>query len=199
MRHIAKDVCGRGHEAQSRFAELMSEREPLSVQRWTALHVLELCSLGPDVEARAIQAIERAAAMDVNEALNDRVWLRRWRASQGSRTEFVLVLCLLPVDYHEANLSPVDLLRAGRFASNEPATATEIEACLRSAPDLVDAWEQYSDDQRCSPAWFVTQRPDGQFGIGRSPSGEREWFADRVQAVSEFAARSLRDLFEHAA
>jgi hypothetical protein len=198
MREIAMDVCGRSAEAPAYFAELLSEHEPGYVRRWAAFHVLEMCQVDDALEVQAIRAVEEGKSGDSLEAVGEEVWLRRWRASRGTREQAVAALCRFPVDYRASQtLSPVDLVRASRYKALQPSLSVdELEACLHSSPELADAWLLYSEDQRCSPAWFVAERSPSQYEVGCYPDGQSVWFTDRLRAVAEYALRQLRAIGE---
>lgn len=198
MRQIAMTLCGGSTEAAAGFAELLSENEPGYVRRWAAFHLLEMCEVDDAREVQAIRAIEEGKSADSFEAVGEDVCLRRLRASRGTREQAVAALCQFPVDVRASQtLSPVDLLRASRYKALQPSPSVdELEACLRSTPELADAWLLYSDDQRCSPAWFVAERSRDKYEVGRHPDGQSQWFADRLRAVAEYAVRQLRAIGE---
>jgi hypothetical protein len=53
----------------------------------------------------------------------------------------------------------VDLIREIGYAEHA-AQITEglLDEYIRAHPDLLDIWVQYSEDQRCSPAWVLSGR-----------------------------------------
>jgi hypothetical protein len=55
----------------------------------------------------------------------------------------------------------VELVRASGWCEHpELVTEAAVESVLRSSPDLIRAWIGYSEDQRCSPAWFLVAPSD---------------------------------------
>lgn len=194
MRQVALKLCGGSAEAVASFAELLFEGEPGYVRRWAALHLLELCQVDSALEVKAVRAAEEGRLPDSFETVGEDVCLRRLRASRRTREQAVAALSQFPVDFRASQtLSPVDLVRASRYKLLQPGLSVdEVEACLRSMPELADAWLLYSDDQRCSPAWFVAERSGEKYEVGRHPDGHSQWFTDRLRAVAEYAVRELR-------
>lgn len=190
MRAVAEELSERGRDAQEAFAGLLSDREPLPTQRWAAFHVLEMCSLSVDVEANALRVIEDSS-IDSIERASDRAWLRCWRASRGSRGDVVRELCRFPENWRSGEWSMLDLLRVTGYEPTMKLTATEVKKHLRDEPALVQEWLGYSQDQRCTPAWYIMECSPGRFEVGQVPSGEQLWFTDPVEAVAEFAVRTL--------
>jgi hypothetical protein len=194
MRSIAKDICRRGPEEQKVFAGLLSEREPLHARRWAAFHILELCSLSAEVEAHAVSVIESVSLPRSADWVGDQVWLRRWRASRGSRAEIVAELCRIPADFRLGKWSMVDLLRSTGRQSWQNLTAAEVSECFHKEPELVDVWFGYSHDER---VWLLTEISPKLFELRQFPSGDPLWFTDRVAAIAEFAVRVIRSIGEH--
>lgn len=84
--------------------------------------------------------------------------------------DVVTAVCRMPIDFHERrDISMADLI----WEIEYPRFATEItedvlEEHVRAHPDLLGVWVQYSEDQRCSPAWML----GGRDSVG-DPT--REW------------------------
>jgi len=78
----------------------------------------------------------------------------------------------------------------------------DVAAYLRAHPGLVQLWANYSEDQRCTPAWYLA-RPgrglDGTEGwrVGFYTSSNRSperVFPDEFSACAFFIARYLEQL-----
>lgn len=69
-------------------------------------------------------------------------------------------LCRIPIAFHErGDVSVIQLLAEAGYVVNPHAVTTEaIENYLRAHPELVDAWLGYSEDQRCSPTYYLDIR-----------------------------------------
>jgi hypothetical protein len=100
----------------------------------------------------------------------------------------------------------VDLLReTGYFLEDRSLKRSDIEQFLRANPDLIEDWLLESEDQRCSPAWFISEstnsagKPVWEVGyIGRSGTLEfREKYNDLFRACSYFVARYIERLAEN--
>jgi len=113
-------------------------------------------------------------------------------------------LCRLPVAFKaHGNISMSALLReSGYTKTDSQVSEQDIEACLRDDPSLVGAWLAYSEDQRCSPAWYLA-RPgaglDGREGwrVGDSDSGRRlpeRAFPNEFAACAFFVSRFIDGL-----
>ena len=85
MRELASNLGRSGPAAVTAFARLLEEREA-RIDVWAAHHLLELMTVGPKIETRALAIIEREVAGDSVAAVGNRVWLERWRAQRGCST-----------------------------------------------------------------------------------------------------------------
>ena|SRR6058998_3221846 len=57
--------------------------------------------------------------------------------------------------------------QSGYGADGSSISEEALESYLREHPDLVRTWVEYSEDQRCSPAWYLVAPGaglDGQTG-----------------------------------
>jgi hypothetical protein len=114
-------------------------------------------------------------------------------------------VCQMPVAFQErGNISMIDLIReSGYLRDYQNVTEAAIDAFLRRHPELTSHWIQYSQDQRCSPAWYLVGprdgHPDLRWTVGRHPSSpKKEWsFPDHIAACAFFIkqeAESLRSM-----
>jgi hypothetical protein len=72
--------------------------------------------------------------------------------------EFIVgKLCRIPIDFGDRqDISVVDLLGESGYCLIPDAITTEaIETHLRAHPALVESWLSYSENQRCSPSYFL--------------------------------------------
>lgn len=117
----------------------------------------------------------------------------------------ILALCQFPVDYRDEtlNLSPRQLVaRSGYPSVATKVTVDRIAEFLATRPDLVDAWFVWSEDQRWSPSWWVSEDAKGEFRVGYfdpDATGEPQLlvFHDRVRACAEFALRIIASIDDH--
>ncbi|MEM1368396.1 MAG: hypothetical protein AAGG02_10330 [Cyanobacteria bacterium P01_H01_bin.15] len=199
MRSVAVEVLDRGPEGLVAFLEFLRPGQPPAIRQWAAFHVLGLSEVDSPTESLALGAIEQEATGDPRDKASKQIWLRNWRASRNSRDVLVMAICRLPIDIRMSNLSPVELHRAAGYPSRHTAiSSTEIEHCLRDAPELVDAWLSYSADQRTGNGWYVTTSECGRFRWGRLETGESELFTDGVVAVAKYAALKIQKIGEYA-
>jgi hypothetical protein len=70
----------------------------------------------------------------------------------------VHAVCQMPIAFRaRGNLSMVDLIEeSGYSALADDITELVLEKHLRQYPELVPVWVQYSEDQRCSPAFGIS-------------------------------------------
>ena len=99
-------------------------------------------------------------------------------------------LCRLPLDFRRGNKSIVDLAaEAGYFDNRGALVRSDLSLFLSRHQDLIPAWVQYSEDQRCSPAWYLLER-EGSYIVGLDPDQELS-FPSSVEAFAEFILRLL--------
>jgi hypothetical protein len=93
---------------------------------------------------------------------------------------------------------------AGYDLSNPNVSNGDITSHLRKNPDLVRIWVQYSEDQRSSPAWYLSGPGEGRerlqtwsvgyyCGDGGAPEVQ---FEDEFEACAFFIMRNLEQLAE---
>ena len=114
-------------------------------------------------------------------------------------------LCTMPTRFHErGDISMIGLLReTGYNGPQSGVSEQDIEKHLRQHPDLVRVWTNYSEDQRCSPAWYLAQP-------GTSSDSAEGWrvgyyahdsrlpetlFPDEFVACAFYIAREVETLF----
>ena len=107
----------------------------------------------------------------------------------------ISALCQFPLDYRDKtlNLSPRQLIaRSGYPSVATQVTVERMAEFLATRPDLVDVWFRWSEDQRWSPAWWMSEQAPGEFRVGYyDPQAAAEpeplVFQNRVRACAEFA------------
>jgi hypothetical protein len=71
----------------------------------------------------------------------------------------VYAVCRMPIEFHRRNISMVGLIdETGYVSLAGEITQAVLEEHLRQHPELVAVWVQYSEDQRCSPAYGLGGR-----------------------------------------
>jgi hypothetical protein len=118
--------------------------------------------------------------------------------------EVVEALCRLAVDHHRLGLSPVQLLKDSDYLK-APGRLSEadVEPILRRDPELVASWQRYSEDQRCSPSWYLMEPGyavgQNEWRVGHLDRAyrKREWsFDDQYKACAFFVVRFVERLVE---
>jgi hypothetical protein len=117
----------------------------------------------------------------------------------------IAALCRFPVEYRDEslNLSPRQLVaRSGYRSVAAQVTVDRIAEFLAPRPDLVDAWFQWSEDQRWSPAWWISEHASGEFRVGYyDPNAAHQpdplVFDNKERACAEFALRVIVSIDEH--
>jgi len=98
----------------------------------------------------------------------------------------------LPVDFHQIKtMSVVDLIsRRGYMSAVSLPNRVDIAAYLGTKPELIDAWQAYSDDQRVDRGWVLRQSTSG-FSVYQHPVGQVLHFTDKCDASAEFILRYI--------
>jgi hypothetical protein len=118
--------------------------------------------------------------------------------------EVVEALCRLAVDHHRLGQSPVQLLKDSDYLK-APGRLSEadVEPILRRDPELVASWQRYSEDQRCSPSWYLMEPGyavgQNEWRVGHLDRAyrKREWsFDDQYKACAFFVVRFVERLVE---
>jgi hypothetical protein len=119
-------------------------------------------------------------------------------ASSMRIDEVVTAVCRLPIDFRSSrDESPVSLVnRSGYLAVRGEITIARLLACLATQPDWVDAWFAYSEDQRCTPCWFLGETASGYEValIGGAEPHESTMFDDLLEACATYVHRELESL-----
>jgi hypothetical protein len=115
-------------------------------------------------------------------------------------------LCGLPSEFRtRGNVSMIDLIRdSGYLEIANRVFESDIEEYLREHADLVDVWQVYSEDQRCTPTCYLASasfagRPGdsgwrvGYYSMLPAERVERD-FQDGYSACAYFVKRFAEDL-----
>ena len=83
-------------------------------------------------------------------------------------TSVIRRLCEMPEEFCRRNVSMFALWREIAPELPVPIEEAQIETYLRAHPDLADKWIGHSDDQRCTPAWYLKQpvASESAWGVG---------------------------------
>jgi hypothetical protein len=117
-------------------------------------------------------------------------------------------LCHLPIDFHEGNRSPRELVRSsGLVNSPQILTREAVLEVLRRQPALIDKWQAWSDDKRTDGWGFQSaEKPYRVFDLsvfGRRLNrhtlipekiviNDSLDFSDRAEACAEFIVREIQ-------
>jgi len=116
------------------------------------------------------------------------------------RREIIERIARMPIAFHARDVSIFRLFEeiGGSDATKEISTA-ELAAVLQDDAGAVDSWVQYSEDQRCSEAWYVIQCPDSlRWEVGfYPPKHESAFFDNPVDACALFIHHLLDQLAEY--
>jgi hypothetical protein len=99
----------------------------------------------------------------------------------------IRTICNLPIDFRSGSKSAYDLIRTSGIGFRS-LTTTEVLPVLQSNPSLIDEWMLWSEDQRCTPAYYFRQESD-EYSVGRLPEQEQVKFDDRFSACADFIVK----------
>jgi hypothetical protein len=98
-------------------------------------------------------------------------------------------ICNLPADFRDGEKSAHDLIREAGIDVRS-LTTDSIAAILKTKPELVTEWLQWSEDKRSSPGYYFLS--DGQRHIvGYYPGDEQVEFADPIAACADFVVKEV--------
>ncbi len=98
-------------------------------------------------------------------------------------------VCNLPVYFRAGDQSAYDLVRASGIG-HRTLTIESVVPILRLNPHLVDDWMRWSDDQRCTPAYYILEE-NGKYVVARLPGETRIEFDDRFTACADFIVKAV--------
>lgn len=124
--------------------------------------------------------------------------------TESDLEDLITALCRIPEDFkRRGNVSAIELVDASGYLDHRGEVTVEIlHERFASNPELIDAWEAWSDDNRSSPAWFVRERGAHNFEVGRMDRRGKittlYTFDDRALACAEYVRREIDQLADHA-
>jgi len=98
-------------------------------------------------------------------------------------------ICNLPIDFRSGDKSAYDLVRKSGIGFRS-LTTVEVLPVLQSNPSLINEWMSWSEDQRCTPAYYFREDADGYI-VGRLPEQEQVEFDDRFSACADFIVKAV--------
>jgi hypothetical protein len=98
-------------------------------------------------------------------------------------------ICNLPRDFRTGDSSAYELVRASGIKQRK-LTIESVLPVLRSNPTLVEDWVVWSEDQRCTPAYYFLEE-NGQYVVGRHPDESQVEFDDRFVACADFIVKAV--------
>lgn len=121
---------------------------------------------------------------------------RRSVPAERSIADVVLLVCRLPVDFHaDGTVSATELVRRSGYAQlRSHVSAARLAACLGEHPEWVDAWFNWSEDNRSTPSWFIAEVAPGRFEVAfydGLQAGQAEVYGDRTHAAVAFIKHYL--------
>lgn len=128
----------------------------------------------------------------------------------GVSGEIVERVCEMPAIYKSlGNVSMTELLaKSGYLSSPRSLTKRRIKRFLTGHTEYLDAWLIYSEDQRCFPAWFLSEPGSysvsdqrwavGYIGVDCQVSLKKR-FRDQVSATAYFIQIEVQNLAKYLA
>ena len=107
-------------------------------------------------------------------------------------------VCRFPLDIRQAGISPNQWLRKINLPAHRGCISSDaILSCLRAEPELVEHWLLWSEDKRCSPAWYFHEAGDHYVvGYYDGEKSENEHITDRFLACAQFVVHDMEDLLK---
>lgn len=116
--------------------------------------------------------------------------------------ETLLKVCSMPNAFTTSlNKSMVQLLKESGYLGHEnEVTKDEIMEFLKTHPDFIESWKEYSEDKRCSSGWYLLHEDSiwtvGYFGVGGKAKEQR--YTSGFEACAVFILKELEQLAESA-
>ena len=93
------------------------------------------------------------------------------------------------MDVRAGEKSASELVRSSGIGFRTLATS-EVLPVLQSNPALIDDWAMWSEDQRCTPAYYFQEQGDS-YVVGRMPEQEQVEFDNRFVACADFIVKAV--------
>ncbi len=103
-------------------------------------------------------------------------------------------ICHLPRRFRESGISAYKLV-CETGINPDSLDVHSVSSVLSSEPELIDDWLGWSEDQRCSPAYYFIKE-ESRYVVGLYPGSERVEFSDRIAACADFIVKHLRGYAE---
>ncbi len=104
----------------------------------------------------------------------------------------------IPRDFLRGNLSPYELVRkSGYFKLHDKIQEAEIIELLKQYPKVIEDWLQWSDDKRCSSAWYFNKGDDNKYFVAHHPEGDKDqeiWTEDGFKACAGYIKREIESI-----
>jgi hypothetical protein len=115
---------------------------------------------------------------------------------------FISTICSMPNDFiASGNKSMIQLLMESGYKNYKKNIAKdEIQNFLETHPALIDSWEMYSLDKRCSSGWYLLHE-NGEWKVGYHKIGGKEHeqrFQSGFEACAVFILKELEQLAKNA-
>ena len=111
-------------------------------------------------------------------------------------TDVIEALSRIPRDFRErGDVSVVSLLKESGYVERfNQIIEKDLAGHFQEHPDLVQVWLHYSEDQRCSPAWYFLPPGDSFSGlkgwaVGYYPECRHREFQDGAEACAHYVKR----------
>ena len=132
--------------------------------------------------ARVIAACEGECPRDLESCNPDVVDME-----DGAPPRWVDRLCTIVRRWQEPDTTILNLFReADPDLTNQPAFLRLVADRLRREPDLVDAWQRFSYDNRATPSAYLHGTEVGMYDQGTEDVVHHD---DRVDACADFLLR----------
>lgn len=105
----------------------------------------------------------------------------------------VRTIVRIPRDRVQSLVAILDSI--GYASIRQELCADDLRAELQAAPELVEDWLGFSQDQRCTPSYYFQRTEDGEYIVGPYPPrpGEEDEirFKDGAAACAQFILNRL--------
>lgn len=139
-----------------------------------------------------------------------------------SQDSLIASICRLPSDSESRNVPILELLRESGYSESSSISEQAIESYLRQHPELTKSWIRYSEDQRSSKCWWITEplnpevlksdwfknnidlvrknhlrlHPEGKWTVGNYRITVQRTFDDKFKAFAFFVRKKISEWTE---
>lgn len=75
----------------------------------------------------------------------------------------------------------------------------DIQRILQQFPEFVPEWIEYSEDQRCTPAWYISKTGSSEWTVGffdrDGTKKHLSLYTDRMPACAAFIKNFMEGIF----